>query len=130
MRLIDVGEMTAGLKGFGWVLQQAFGRLLERCTQDPIISAPDHVQGLGWQRLATTGEATAAGKRCQGLSPPRTLQMQRCDLFLRRAHLPIRISKGLAAKPATHPRATKKPGTKPIKQGWDRHGPARQPSRR
>ena len=51
--------------------------------------------------LTTTGEATAAGKRGQGLSPPRTLQMQRCDLFLRRAHLPIRISKGLAAKAAT-----------------------------
>mgnify|MGYP007000233531 CR=1 len=91
----------------------------QRRPKNTILSPPDHMQGLRWQRLTTTGEATAAGKRCQGLSPPRTLQMQRCDLFLRRAHLPIRIGKGLAAKPATHPRPTEKPGAKPIKQGRD-----------
>ena len=82
------------------------------------------MQRLLRQGVTATGEATTTGKRCQSPGPAGSLQMQRSDLFFRRTHISIGISKRLATQTLPHTRASQEPSTKPIQQRGNRHRPA------
>ena len=97
--------MTAGLKGFHWPLQQLQNVRLELRPQNAIFSAPDHMQRLGWERMAAACESTAAGKGGQGFIPPRTTEVEGSDLLLWGSDTGIRIGEGLTAEATANSRA-------------------------
>ena len=117
-------QVSTGLKGLHRTLDQIEHRLLQTWAKNTILGPPDHMQRLIRKGCAAAGESTTSREGRQGIRPTRDLQMQRGDLLLRSADRGSWISKGLRTKTSAHSRPGKKPDSKPVEHGRQRHGPA------
>ena len=125
-----MGQVPASVEFPQPITQQRLGGAFLGWSQDPVLSAPEHLQGLLRQGVAATGEPAGSGKATQGLTPAWGGQMQGGDLQFGGSNARARIGEGGAAESPPHPRPPEEPDPQGIKARRERHGATGETRRR